>query len=368
MKDSFNKLVNSGILKIKPYVPGKSKSEVARENGIENPVKMASNENPLGISPKAQTAIQKVINDAYLYPEVSCYNLREALSVKFNVPEGNIIVGNGADGIIYALGMTLIEQGDEVIIPEITFSLYETISLCMRARVVFSKMKNLSIDLDDILTRITKKTKLIWLSNPNNPTGTLIKAKEFQSFIESVPDNVLVVHDEVYYDFAIQEEFPKTAELLKKSHENIFIIRSFSKIYGLAGVRLGYGIGSMELIKLMYRIRPPFDVSILAQAAGIGALSDNDFYTESLQLVKREKEYIYRELDKMGLEYIPSQTNFIIINLKKDSVKVFHALINMGWIVRPLKDYKLPHHIRITIGLREQNQKFLVSLKEAISK
>ena len=367
MSSDKDKNVNPGILGIKPYIPGRSVEEVTREYGISSPVKMASNENPLGISPKAREAIQNITERAYQYPEVLCYDLGVKLSEKFNVSPNNIILCNGGDSVIYNLAMCLINEGDEAIIPEITFPVYENIVRAMRGKVVFSKMNEYSIDLDDIIDKITDKTRMIWLCNTNNPTGTIIRQKNFEEFLNKIPENIMVVNDEVYFDYALEDnEYPNTLKMIKNGRNNLFIIRSFSKIYGLAGVRLGYGIGPESLIKLMYRIRIPFDVSVLANAAGVAALADTEFYSKSLEITKKGKDYIYKELTALGLEYIPSYTNFIIIDTGKNASEVFTALIKKGVIIRPMTNYGLPRFIRVTIGLDKDNKKFIAVLKQVL--
>ncbi len=358
---------NRGILSIKPYVPGKSIKEVIRELNIIAPIKMASNENPLGISPFAEEAIKKISSSAFQYPEVTCYDLREVLCRHLNISKNNLILCNGGDSVIYNIAMCLINPGDEVIIPKITFPIYETIVKALNGNIIYSKMTDFSINLDDIISKITDKTKIIWLCNPNNPTGKIIKKDEFDNFINRVPDYVMIVHDEVYYDFADEKQFPDTVKLIKNGMENIFLVRSFSKIYGLAGVRLGYGIGSKTIIDLMYRIRIPFDVSVLAQAAGIGAVNDNKFYKRSIDLIQTEKQYLYNELNKLGIKYIESNTNFILINVGKNSESIVEELLKKGVIVRPTRSHNLPESFRVTIGMREHNERFIKALTETLA-
>lgn len=357
---------NKGVLSIKPYVPGRSIKEVVRELNIKDPVKMASNENPLGISPKAERAIRDIVKQSFLYPEVSCYDLREVLCSHFSVEKDNLIICNGGDSVIYNIAMCLINPEDEIIIPQITFPMYEIIVKALNGKIVYSSMNNLLIDLEDILNKITDKTKMIWLCNPNNPTGSIIEDKDLTEFIKKVPENIMIVHDEVYYDFADQKRFPDTIGMIKNGADNLFIIRSFSKIYGLAGVRLGYGIGSKEMIGLMYRIRIPFDVSVLAQAAGIGAVNDKEFYNKSINLIETEKQYLYKELDSLGVKYIESHTNFILINLGQRTDSIVEQLLNKGIIVRSTKSHKMPAFFRITIGLHEHNIRFIKALKDVL--
>ncbi len=373
------KILNRGVETIRPYVPGKSIQEVIRERGLKNIIKMASNENPLGLSPAAYKAIKKSLKDSYQYPEVSARKLREALSKANRVPPDYIMVGNGADEIIYTVAMTFLNEEDEVIIPEITFSMYEIVSLAMRARVVKSKMENLKIDLNDILKKITVKTKMIFLCNPNNPTGNLLEKEKLLNFIREIPNEIIIIHDECYSEFANKTIFPNLIPFIYpqtapnknsaeeiKSYNNILLLRTFSKIYGLAGVRLGYGIAHPSMLELMYRVRPPFGVSVPAQEAGIAALGDNDFLKKTLEITNDGKEYIYGELEKMGLSYVKSHTNFILIDTKRDCITVSEKMISKGIIIRPMKSYGLPTYIRVTIGLKKHNERFIKSLKQVI--
>ncbi len=366
----ITKLLNPGLQSIKPYVPGKSIQEVVREKGIKKVVKMASNENPLGISPKAYRAIKRNLKKSYQYPEVSAHNLREALSKENQIPPDYIMVGNGADEIIYTLAMTFLDNDDEVLIPEITFSMYEIVSIAMRAKVIKTAMADLKIDTGDILKKITKKTKMIFLCNPNNPTGDIIIKDTLLDFLKEVPENIIIVHDECYSEFADPNTFPNLIPLLKlegKRYSNLILLRTFSKIYGLAGIRLGYGIANPSMLELMYRIRPPFGVSIPAQEAGIAALRDKSFLKKTLKLTREGKNYIYSQLKEMGLPYIESHTNFVLIDTKRDCVTVTEKLISKGIIVRPMTSYGLPTHIRVTVGLKSHNIRFINSLKQVLN-
>lgn len=353
------RLVHPGILSITPYVPGKTIQEAVRERGAGDFIKIASNENPFGISPRASEAIIKAISNAYQYPEKTCVELRERIAKRIGVSPESILVGNGADGVIYTLGMGLINQNDEVVIPQITFSMYEPVVRGMRGKVIHSKMTGYAIDLDDMLRRISSKTKMIFLCNPNNPTGLLIERTDLLRFLQSVPDHVLIVADEAYFDFSDPAQFLSVIEHFKGGHDNVFIIRSFSKIFGLAGVRVGYGVGTAPLLDLLYRIRPPFDVSVLAQAAAQAALEDSDFFNETIALTNSEKEFIYNQLNKLGVQYVDSHTNFILIDTGLDSQTVYTKLLDQGVIVRASLHSMLKTHIRITVGKREHNERFL---------
>jgi histidinol-phosphate aminotransferase len=360
----IEKLVNPGTCSITPYEPGKSVSQAERETPGIDFIKLASNENPLGPSPLALKAIRENAHLGSVYPEVSCAALRAALSGKYNLPEDMFIVGNGADGVIYTLGMALIDQDDEAVIPWITFPYYEIVVKTMRGRVVYSGMREYEIDLDDVLAKITPKTKLVWISNPNNPTGSMIAGPRFMRFYEQVPPNVFVVHDEVYADFAAQGELPDTMGLLRQGRSNLILLRSFSKIYGLAGMRLGFGMAQPELIRIMYKVRPPFDVSTLAEKAGCAALEDREFYERTLELTRQGKDYLYKELKDLGLRFLPSQTNFVIIDMQRECRKIQRSLLELGVIVRPADSYRMPTCIRVTVGTPEQNRRFMQALKQ----
>jgi histidinol-phosphate aminotransferase len=363
---NIEKIVNSGTHSIKAYEPGKSIYEAKREHKEIDYIKMASNENPLGVSPLALEAITTHAQNSFAYPEVSCTRLRQALAQKHDLPPDMFIAGNGADGIIYALAMAFIDQDDEAIIPFITFPYYEIVVKAMRGKVVVSRMKGYEIDLTDILDKMTEKTKMIWISNPNNPTGSMINRNEFEEFMAQVPENVLVVHDEVYADFAPEDELPDTVAMLKQGMPNLVLLRSFSKVYGLAGVRLGYGIAHPELINIMYKVRPPFDVSVLAQEAGCAALRDNGFYKKTLELTHRGKDFLYAELERMGLQYIRSYTNFIVIDTKTNCRDVQKHMQARGIIIRSADIYQMPTCIRVTVGTEEQNRRFIQALRAVL--
>jgi histidinol-phosphate aminotransferase len=364
----YEKKVNQSILTIKPYTPGKSTQEVLRSQAAADVIKLASNENPLGMCPAAIEAVKKAVASAYQYPEVACPDLTEEIARRLRLAQGCVIPCSGADGVIYALGMVFLERADEVIIPDITFPLYETITKIMGAKVIRSRMKDYSIDLEDVLQKINRRTKMIWVCNPNNPTGTLIGRDTFADFVVTVPEDVLVVHDEVYFDFVDPNLFPNTLELIREGKKNLFLIRSFSKVYGLAGMRVGYGVGSDSLVKLLYRVRPPFDVSVLAQAAALGALKDAEFYRRTIEVTLSGKEYLYRNLKRLGLSFVPSHTNFVLIDTGMDDTVVCKRLLQEGLIARPAGNYRLPGHIRVTVGLPQQNQRFIEALSEIVSR
>jgi len=364
---NIQKLANKGALKTKIYVPGKSKKEVEKELNLSNAIKMSSNENTLGSSPKAKQTFLKMKDFINIYPDSLNVAFREKLSSIYDCSVDEITIGDGADGVIYNVGMALIDQNDEVIIPEITFPIYETITKIMRGNLIYSKMRNLRIDLDDINRKITKNTKTIVICNPNNPTGDALPVHELVSFLNMVPENVLIILDEAYIDFTDNSERPDSIKLFKEGMDNLFIIRTLSKLYGLAGIRIGYGIADKNIISLIHRIKPPFDVSIVAENVAISALSDNDFINKTLDNIKREKKFFYKELNSLGLKYIKSHANFILIDTGFASMDVFNRIMKRGVIIRPMVNYNLNTCIRVTIGKHEENLLFFKVFKEVLN-
>jgi len=350
-------LIRPEIKGIPEYVPGKT----PKEPGI---VKLASNENPFGPSPKALEAIAREANNLQIYPDQKSILLREALSKKLAVPEDCIICGNGSDDIMQILGATYLNPGDEVVIPKNTFSLYELVSRIFAGKLVFVDLKNFEINLDGIAATVTAKTKVVWLTNPNNPTGTIFTATQFDAFLKKAPDNILVVVDEAYAEFVESKEFPDTIKYVKEG-VNVIVLRTFSKFYGLAGLRVGYGVARKELIAPMFRTKMPFNVNRLAQAGAIAALEDKEFLDKTLNNNREGKKYLYAELDKLGLEYKKTEANFIFINLKRSADQLFIEMMKNGVIIRPLTSFGLPEAIRVSVGTREQNEKFIAAIPKS---
>lgn len=256
------------------------------------------------------------------------------------------------------LGETYLNPGDEVIISKNTFSIYELVTRIFAGKLVFVDLKNFEIDLDEIVKAVTGKTKVIWLTNPNNPTGTIFTGAQFDAFLKKVPDNILVVVDEAYAEFVESKDFPNTIKYVKEG-KNVVILRTFSKFYGLAGLRVGYGIARAELVKPMFRTKMPFNVNRLAQVGATAALDDKEFLDKTFKNNSEGKKYLYAELDKLGLEYKKTESNFIFINLKKSADQVFIEMMKNGVIIRPLTSFGLPQAIRVSIGTKEQNEKFI---------
>ena len=358
---------NPGVLGAKKYVPGKSVKEAVAELGLKEVVKMASNENPFGSSPRARAALAELAGELHVYPDAMNEELRGRLSEKLDVRKDMLTIGNGADGVIYNLGMAVLDQGDETLIPRISYPIYESIIRVMRSTITYTGMKGLRIDLEDLARRISPKTKAVFLCNPNNPTGDALPREQLLAFLERLPATVLVVLDEAYIDFADPELRPGAVALIKGGMRNLFVLRTFSKLYGLAGVRVGYGIGDPAVIELIHRIKPPFGVSAIAERLALAALEDSQFAGKTLEDCAREKRFFYAELARLGLDYVPSHTNFVLVDSKRDCLEVFQRLMTRGLLVRPAKQYGLPTSVRITVGRHEDNARLFGELPEVLA-
>lgn len=343
---------------IKDYVPGKT----PKKPGV---VKLASNENPFGPSPKALAAIAKEEKNLHIYPDQKAALLRQALSSKLKIKEDMIIVGNGSDEIMQLACATFLKPGEEVIIPENTFSLYEFVTRVFDGKPVFVALKDFEQDLEAIVKAVTPKTKMIFLCNPHNPTGSMISRKAFHDFLNKVPDHVLVIADEAYMEFADPKAFPESISYVLEG-KNVLVLRTFSKFYGLAGLRAGYGVAKPELIKYMGRVKPPFNVNRLAQAGATAALTDTNFLDKTSKNNQAVKKALYSELDKLGLEYKKTESNFVFINIKKSADELFLQMMKQGVIIRPLSSFGLPQAIRVSLGTPEQNKKFISVLSKLL--
>jgi len=358
-------LVRKGILDLKPYIPGKPIEEVKWELGLKEVVKLASNETSIGPSPLALEAIKKEIENINLYPEGSSRLLREKIAHKLNIDKEMIIVGNGADNIIDLVGMAFINEGDEVITGEITFPAYETIIKIMGGKLISVKLKDFSFDLEKIAQRISEKTKIIFLCNPNNPTGTIVNKEAVDKFMKQIPEDIIVVFDEAYYDYVEDKNYPYSLSYVLE-RKNVIIIRTFSKIAGIAGIRVSYDIAKPELIDYLRCVVSPFPTNRLAQVAALASLDDEEHYRKVLKTNKKGERYLYRELNKLRFFYVPTETNFIFLDLKEDSEIVFEKLLEKEVIIRPGKIYGCLNFIRITIGTAYENEKFIQALKEVL--
>ncbi|MCB4791399.1 MAG: histidinol-phosphate transaminase [Elusimicrobia bacterium] len=371
MKIDIKRYVRPCCRAFQPYVAGKPIEEIKRELGLKSVIKMASNENPLGPSKKAIGLIKKLANKVFYYPDSNSWALKQAISNKFAVNTQNIILGSGSDELIELIAKTFLSPGDDVIASEHAFIRYKMAGDLMNCRVINVPMRQYTHDLSKMAQAITSKTKIVFVANPNNPTGTCNNENEIKEFLKSVsekPSAPLVVFDEAYYEYAkIQRDYPDTLKLLT-SYPNIIILRTFSKIYGLAGLRVGYGFASKEIVDYLDRVRPPFNVNMIAQEAAAVSLTDKEQVNKSIKLVQEGKKYLYKELAKLNIDFIPSCTNFILMDVSPNlGQNVFQKLLKKGIIVRAMNEYEYPNHIRVTIDLPRNNRLFTKALKNVIS-
>lgn len=349
------------IREIDPYKPGKPIEEVERELKIRA-VKLASNENPLGPSPKAMAAAQKALADSNRYPDGGGHALRRALAERRGVEMEQIVIGEGSGELIDLAARVLLGPGDEGLTSQGSFPLY---SICIRAAggtLVEASQKNYGFDLDALARAITPRTRVIYIANPNNPTGTVFAAGELAAFFERVPGDVLVVLDEAYHEYVEQANYSNALELAR-TRPNVLVLRTFSKVYGLAGLRIGYGICSGELAEHLNKVRAPFNTSNVAQAAAQAALEDTEHVTRSLESNRAGREQIYEGLSRLGLKYVPSVTNFVLIELGSEARPVAQELLKLGAIVRPMAWMGFPNAIRVSVGTAEENAKFLEAME-----
>lgn len=355
---------------IKPYVPGKPIAELERELGIKGSVKLASNENPLGPSPKALEAVKNYLNteyDLHRYPEGGGYYLKSAIAERFakkgvTIELDEMILGNGSNELLDIAVRTFMGPGDEAVMARPSFIVYAMAVQSVGGRPIEVPLVDYRHNLAAMADAITPKTKMVFVANPNNPTGTSNKKDEFAEFMKRVPDGVLVVTDEAYYEYVKDPDYPDTLKYFSEGRD-ILILRTFSKAYGLAGLRIGYGIAQKEILVEMNKIRAPFNTSTMAQIAALHALSDEAHLSKSIETNEEGKQYLYKELTDLGIRYIPTETNFIYMPLETDSKTVYDALLQTGVIVRPMG----PKEIRVTIGLPEENKRFIEALKRVIA-
>lgn len=365
MKD----LVRANILRVNHYVPGKPIEEVEREFNLSDVIKLASNENCFGASPKALAAIRKKLKDINRYPDASSFYLKKRMARLLGVKEEQLIFGNGSDEIIGMAIRAFVDEGDEVIIAKPTFLIYEIASQIHNATIrQVGLTGDYRYDLGAMKRAVTDRTKMVFIANPDNPTGTYVSRKELDSFLDGLPDRVIVYLDEAYFEFADYGcgDYPDGLDYIKRP--GLLVSRSFSKAYGLAGLRIGYGISNAALISYMERVRDPFNVNILAQAGALAALDDKAFLKKTLLHVEKEKKALYAAFDGMGLKYVKSATNFVIVDVRRDSKDVFNGLLKQGVIVRDMKAWGLDTFIRVTIGTVPENKRFIAALKRVISK
>jgi len=358
-----------GLDRVRPYVPGKPIGEVQREYGLEDVIKLASNENPLGVSPTALAAMRAAAAGVNLYPDAANYDLRTAIAEHFGLALEQVAAGSGADDLILQLSMAYLGEGDNVIASRSSFPIYDTYVHVMRAEMLKTPLASgYRIDLDAMADAIDERTKLVYVCNPNNPTGTIVRAPAVERFLARVPDSVLVVFDEAYREMVDADDFPDTVAYVLAGRPNVVVLRTYSKVYGLAGIRLGYAFAHPQVVETLMRIKMIFNVNVAAQAAGIAALADTAFLERSIEANRTGRRFLCDVFDRLGLEYAESHTNFVLVRIGPDAEAVARDLLRVGVIVRPCSGYDLPEFLRISIGTAEQNERLARELERLLAK
>jgi len=362
-------LVPQNVASLEPYVPGKPIEEVEREYGVRDVAKLASNENALGPSPKALAAAREAAGRAHLYPDGSAFFLRNALAAKFGVPAAEVVVGNGSNELIELIVRTFVLQGEEVLTSAQSFVAYRLATQAHGRVLVEAPMRDrFHYDLDALRGRLSARTKVVFLANPDNPTGTWFLEDELVSFLGAVPADALVVLDEAYVEFVEAPGFQDSLAL-RRRFPNLVVLRTFSKIYGLAGLRLGYGFARPEVAGYLDRVRAPFNVNLLAQAAGVAALGDDAHVERSRALVRVERPRLAAGLAALGATVVPSQGNFLLADFPgRPGRPLFESLLREGVVVRPVGGYGFPTAQRVTVGTRAENEKALAALKKVLGR
>lgn len=360
----------SYVRKISPYIAGKPISEVAREFGLDEAriVKLASNENPLGMPASAKSAIAAAMDDLGRYPDSNGFELKAKLAARYDVPAEWLTLGNGSNDILELAAHALVRPGESIVYAEFSFAVYALATQEVGARAIEVKARNYGHDLEAMAKAIAPDTRLIFIANPNNPTGTFVSAGEIEAFLAKVPPNVVVVLDEAYNEYLDAGQQYESVAWVRK-YPNLMVSRTFSKAYGLAGLRVGYGVAQSALTDLLNRVRQPFNVNTLAQAAAVAALGDTDFLRQSAELNRTGKAQLVDAFDRLKLEYVKSSGNFVMVRVGDDDgagARVNLALLQQGVIVRPVANYGLPQWLRVTIGLPEENAAFIAALEQAL--
>ena len=354
--------VSENIKNITPYVPGKPIEELERELGISGSIKLASNENALGPSPKAIAAIKKAVEGLNRYPDGSGFYLSQALAKKYGVALNQIILGNGSNELIELVVRTFVQPGDEIISADPTFVVYRMITEAAGGTNVIVPCRDMRHDLDAMAERITPKTRIVFIANPNNPTGTMNAKAEMDRFMDRVPDHLIVAVDEAYFEYVTHADYPDSLDFLKTG-KNVLALRTFSKIYGLAGLRIGYGITTPEIAELMNKVRQPFNTNSLAQVGALAALADRKHVEKSIAINNEGKQFLYQTFQRLGVSYIPTETNFIMFETRLDGRELYTTLLKQGVIIRPMGGNRL----RVTIGLPEENARFVNELEKIVT-
>lgn len=365
---NYDELAVPGVRALTPYQPGKPIEELQREYGIKNVIKLASNENPLGPSPKALLAVKNELHELARYPDGNGFNLKQALASQYDLDIDQFTLGNGSNDLLDVIGRTFAMPGDEILFSQHAFAVYPLVTQAIGASAVVTPADNWGHDLAAMANAITNKTRVIFLANPNNPTGTWFGEQQFDLFMQKVPQRVIVVLDEAYFEYACRmqaSDYPNGLKLLEQ-YSNLIVTRTFSKAYGLAGLRVGYAVSNLQIANLLNRVRQPFNVNSLALCAATAALSDHDHLHVSVELNINGMQQYRDEFADLGLKYIPSLGNFISVNVGDNAAGVYDALLRAGVIVRPVENYAMPGFLRFSIGTEAENTRAIAALQQII--
>lgn len=354
------------VLTLEEYVAGKSAEEVKRELRLDDIVKLASNENPWGPSPRVLEAIQRALPRLAAYPDQSFHDLKQSLAEANGVAAEAICVGHGSETIIQLIPQLYVKPGDEVVVADVTYCRYEEASKLMDACVVRVPLSGMRHDLDAMRDAVGEKTRIVWICNPNNPTGTFVERECVAAFLKDLPPDVAVVFDQAYFEFVDDDRYADALDFLKAGHENVIVLRTFSKAYGLAGLRLGYAIAAPRVRRLLDTIKEPFNLNRLSVVAGPAALADDGWMQYCVDETRRGRGHLTRELTRLGLDVVPSQTNFVLFDTGRDADALFERLLRRGVIVRPASGWGLGTWMRVSVGTGAQNERFLAALAAEI--
>jgi histidinol-phosphate aminotransferase len=359
-------LVKECIARIAAYKPGKPIEELERELGMRGAIKLASNENPLGPSPKAMEAIREALPGVHRYPDTHAYYVKEKLARKLGLTQDHLIMGNGSDEIIHLIAQTFLLPGEEVIMGDPTFSFYRIVVVAAGATEVLVPLTNFAYDLPAMVGALSERTKVIFINAPLNPTGSIVHKDAFERFLEKIPDDVILVMDEAYVEYVTDSDYPDTLKYVGPG-KKVVVLRTFSKIYGLAGLRIGYGIADPALISCLNKIRGPFNTNLLAQTAAAAALDDDEHVNRSRAVNQEGLGYLHAELDKLAIDYLPTQANFFLARIGPAAGHCYEALLREGVIVRHMPGGIVEEYLRITVGLPSENERLITALRKVLS-
>jgi histidinol-phosphate aminotransferase len=365
MHVQWESLANEHILGIAPYEPGKPVEELERELGIHDAIKLASNENPLPPSDRVQQAIIAALGHLNRYPDGSGFYLRQAVAKKHGFTPDQVMLGNGSNDLIELVVRAFMRAGDEAVVPHPSFVVYPMMVQAVGGIRVMVMLRDYRLDLEAMARAITPQTKMVFIANPNNPTATMVTADEVEHFMARVPERTIVVFDEAYIEFAMGPDFPDTLSYVRQGRK-VLVLRTFSKASSLAGLRVGYAVGDADAVALMNRIRQPFNVNALAQAAGLAALDDDNHVLECVRMNEAGKAYLYDEFRSLGVKYVPSRANFILVDVGRSAADIYQKLLHEGVIVRPLTPFGMETALRITVGTPDENRRLVKGLRAVL--